>query len=65
MALAAFSTADRALFVKRRKFSKEITVILDETKSEVGLNKESFDEKRPVLSNIGKKSLLLRKIVLA
>ena len=46
MASSAFSTTERALHIKRRNFSKELTVILNETKSEAGLNKESFDEKK-------------------
>ena len=34
------------MHVNRRNFSKEINVILNEAKSEAGLNKEIFDEKK-------------------
>ena len=47
LASSAFFAAERALLVKRRSFCKEIvTAILDEAKSEAGLGKESFDEKK-------------------
>ena len=46
MASSAFSTAERALRIKRRSFSKEFAAILDEVKSEVGLSKESFYKKK-------------------
>ena len=46
MASSAFYTAKRALRVKRRNFFKEITAILDEAKSEAGLSKEGFEEKK-------------------
>ena len=46
MASLAFTTAERAMRVKRRNFSKEIAAILDEVKSEASLSKESFDEKK-------------------
>ena len=46
MASLAFFTAERALWVKRRSFCKEITTNIDEAKSEAGLSKESFDKKK-------------------
>ena len=46
MASSAFSTAERALRVKRRSFSNEITAVINEVKSEVGLSKECFYEKK-------------------
>ena len=52
MTLMAFSTAERALYVKRRNFS-EINVILDESKSEAGLNNAVFDKKKFILRSIG------------
>ena len=64
MSLTAFSTAERALRVKRRNFSKEINAILDESKSEAGLHKAAFDKKRSILRSIGMKLLLLWKNVL-
>ena len=59
MASSAFSAAERALHIKRRSFSKEITVILDEAKLEAGISKESFDEKKAILSNTGMKLLIV------
>ena len=64
MTSTAFSVADRALRAKRRAFSNKLTVVLNEAKSEAGLIKEAFEEKKKViLSKIGPKLLLLRKIV--
>ena len=62
MTLQAFSLADRALWVKQRAFSNELTVVLSEAKSETGLRREVFEEKKVILSIIGLKLLLLRKI---
>ena len=45
MTSPAFSVADRALRAKRRAFSNELTAVLNEAKSEAGLNKKAFEEK--------------------
>ena len=46
MASSSFSIVERALRIKRRNFSKEINTAINEAKSEAGLSKESFDEKK-------------------
>ena len=51
MNLEAFSIANRALRVKRRTFSKEITAALNDARSEFGLTKEAFNEKRVYLEH--------------
>ena len=46
MELSAFSVADRALRLKRRNLFKEISVAINEAKSEAGLTKEAFNDKK-------------------
>ena len=46
MESSAFSVAERALRIKRRNFSKEILAVINEAKSEAGLTKDVFDEKK-------------------
>ena len=46
MTSQAFSIADRALRVKRRAYSNELTAVLNKAKSEAGLSKEVFEEKK-------------------
>ena len=46
MASEAFATANQALRAKRRAFSKEITESFKDARSEVGLSKEAFIEKK-------------------
>ena len=64
MSLTAFSTVERALRVKRRIFSKEINTILDESKSEAGFNKATFDETKVYFEEHWDEIVILRKIVL-
>ena len=52
MTSEVFSTANRALPVKRRAFSKEVTAALNDARTEVGLSKEAFNEKRTYLEHI-------------
>ena len=40
------SAAKRVLRVKRRSFSKEITDILKDARSDEGISKEAFDDKK-------------------
>ena len=42
----AFAVANRALRIKRRTFSNELTAVLNEANSETGLSKEAFKEKK-------------------
>ena len=49
MSSSAFSVADQTLHAKRRAFSNELTVVLTQAKSEAGLNKEVFEERRGYL----------------
>ena len=47
MTSQTFSIADRASqILKRRAFSNEFTAVLNEAKSETGLSKEAFKEKK-------------------
>ena len=52
MASEAFSTANRALRVKRRAFSREITSFLNDAWSGEGVSKEVFNEKKGYFENI-------------
>ena len=46
MSSTPFATAERALRLTRRCFSKEIKAILDESKSDDGLSKTDFENKK-------------------
>ena len=46
MSSTPFATSERALRLKRRSFSKEINEILNESKSDVGLSKANFENKK-------------------
>ena len=46
MDTSAFLVAERALCIKRRNLSKEISAVIDEVKSEAGLTKNLCDEKK-------------------
>ena len=46
MSSTAFSIGNRALRAKRRTFSKDLIAALDDVKSNFGLTKEAFNEKK-------------------
>ena len=46
MAATSYAVAERALQEKRWSFSNDLTTILDEANSKLGLTKERFDEKK-------------------
>ena len=51
MASEAFLTANRALRLKRRAFSREITSFLNDAWSNEGVSKEVFNEKKGYFEN--------------
>ena len=46
MSSTTFSIANRVLRAKRRTFSRELTAALKDAKSEFGLTKEAFNDKK-------------------
>ena len=56
MASESFAIASRALRLKRRSFSKEITDLLKDARSDEGLSKEPLRKKRTTLNNVEGKS---------
>ena len=62
MSSAAFFAANRALRAKRRTFSKELTAALNDARSEFGLNRETFNEKKDYFEHDWEEIGLLRKI---
>ena len=59
----SFAAATRALRLKRRSFSKEITDIIKDAQSGECLSKEAFMKKGTSLNGVGRKSRLPRMIV--
>ena len=55
MTSQAFLVASRALRLKRRAFSNEITSFLSDASSEEGVSKEAFIEKKNILRKFGKR----------
>ena len=51
----SFKVAIRALRVKRRAFAGEIPSLIRDAQSDEGLSKETFYEKKIILSGVGRK----------